>query len=829
MDNASLASRYVWLAVSLTHLGLFDARADTLQSLWSLTPDADRLYVTTANMERGIAYNPVSKNVLLVSRAGGPKVYVLDAATGDDGSAQLGEPRTLSPLDLNGENAIEGGTFTLNLVGAGADGAVYACNLATTLDSVRIYRWANDQTDTPVSVAYRGDPLAGIPSPGSGQDIRFGDAFAARGAGPATQLAQSARNGKYIVLYTTTDGVTFTHKTFVAPSTVAGKIGLGLAFGGGNTLWAKLNGNALQRLQFDLASGQLTLLNEVSTGIVGANLTGIGFDPVHQRLAAVDYVAHTLSVFDAADPAGLIAVGDPLPFPTANANVNGTGAVAVTSESVYALESNNGVLAVRIERSVVVDPPVIATQPAGATVYEGASHTFAVAAQGTPPFEYQWFFREAPLAGATSAQLTISPVTSADAGAYKVTVRNSAETVTSTPATLTVRAPLNTGVLQPLWTLAPGDRPYLTGDNAQRGLAWNPVSGNLLLASRSPSNVVAVLDAATGAEKHRLRTTGADDVPIFLGGTFAINLVGVADDGVVYVANLVTDASAAAFQIYRWDDDSADAVPTIASLPADLSIAERWGDTLDVRGKGATTQILLGARGISPQEGRKFAVLTTTDGYTFGGRVYPVDDLNSTAFGLGIAFGPGNTVFGTANGQPLVHVGFNPADGSAAVLHRYEAAQVPLAASFLGFDAAGNLLASVAMENPDNVLLYDLAEASSPALLDQRLIVPKQSNANGTGALDFGGNRLFVLDTNHGLRAFTVQPGGSPAVPGTLAEPAIAGGNFRFALGGSAGRDYLVQKTSDFRSWTEVGSFKAPATVSDPVGAGPTFYRAVAR
>ncbi|MBL9128793.1 MAG: hypothetical protein JNL97_14160, partial [Verrucomicrobiales bacterium] len=108
----------LWLlvVVSLFHAASGSSSADTLRQSWALAP-GDRPYVTGGNLERGIAYNPVSKNVLLLGRALGPTVYVLSSVDGSDGSETTGEPRALSPLDANGENAILGGTFTLNLVG----------------------------------------------------------------------------------------------------------------------------------------------------------------------------------------------------------------------------------------------------------------------------------------------------------------------------------------------------------------------------------------------------------------------------------------------------------------------------------------------------------------------------------------------------------------------------------------------------------------------------------------------------------------------------------------------------------------------------------------
>lgn len=804
------------------------ARADTVLPVWSLAPE-QRPYITTGNTERGLAFDPVSRQVLLLSRAGGPQVYLLDPATGADGSDSTGAARSLSLLDAAGESPISGGTFTLNLVGAADDGAIFACNLATSLGSVKIYRWAKANPESPIAVAYAGDPLEGITNPGAGQDIRFGDAFAVRGSGPNTQLLQTARNGKYILLYTTTDGEVFTPRTFTAAPEIAGKIGLGLAFGEGQTIWAKVNGSGLLRIQLNTDTGRASLLNTVPTTLVPGNVTAIGIDTTTKRLASLDYSAHTLSVFDLTDPLGLIRLGDPLPFPAANANGNGTGAVAIRGLDVFGLDTNNGLLGARIEKSVVADPPSIATQPSGGSVYEGGSFAFSVAVQGTPPFTYQWSFEGNPIPNARGSELALTSVTPAQAGAYSVEVSNSAGRVTSSPASLTVRPTLTAGILKPLWALRPGDRPYLGTDNTQRGVAWNPITGNVLLATRSPANALLVLDPLTGAEKHSLRITNDQDAPIFSGGTLPLNMAGVADDGTVYAANLVTDGSTAAFRLYRWDNDSPGTVPVALPDVAELAVAERWGDTLDIRGKGNTTQILLGARGVSPQEGAKFAILGTTDGFNFTAQIYPVPGVASSAFGLGIAFGPGNTVFGTANGQPLVQATFNPASGTAELTRTYAASQIPNAASFIAFQPSSSLLAACLLETPDNVLLYDLTDLDNPQALDQQLILPEQPNLNGTGSIDFGANRLFVLDTNHGLRAYEIVRNSAPSAP-TLSKPVLASGVFSFQLTGTAGKEYVVQRSSDLRTWTDLRTVTGTATLSDPNAPGAAaFYRALAR
>src|ERR1039458_9912386 len=89
----------------------------------------------------------------------------------------------------------------------------------------------------------------------------------------------------------------------------------------------------------------------------------------------------------------------------------------------------------------VLVPVGIATQPQSQAVVVGQSPTFSVSASGTAPFSYQWRFNGTSLAGATKSALTLSNVQSNKAGSYLLVAMNSAGSVTSGVATLTVYVP----------------------------------------------------------------------------------------------------------------------------------------------------------------------------------------------------------------------------------------------------------------------------------------------------------------------------------------------------------------------------------------------------
>jgi hypothetical protein len=83
--------------------------------------------------------------------------------------------------------------------------------------------------------------------------------------------------------------------------------------------------------------------------------------------------------------------------------------------------------------------PSITAQPASQTVTAGQTASFAVVAAGTAPLSYQWQKNGANIAGASSASYTTAATTTSDSGStFHAVVTNTAGTVTSAAATLTV-------------------------------------------------------------------------------------------------------------------------------------------------------------------------------------------------------------------------------------------------------------------------------------------------------------------------------------------------------------------------------------------------------
>lgn len=736
----------------LFFLSSASAQAQLLSNLWSILP-GDRPYVTTANNERGVAFNPATGKVLMVGRQGGVNVYVLDALTGDDGDTG-GGPRVLDT------SIVSGGTFALSMIGVGDDGVVYGANLSTstTVPNFKIYRWEDDDPTAVPTIAFEGDPAGTNELTGLSNNVqRWGDSLDVRGSGTNAMIVAASRNTTVVAVFTTEDGLTFRSTIITNAASAAGSSGV--AFGAANTLWLKLNGQPLRHVAFDLATGQSTFLHSFANPQFPNGVSPIAVNVASNWLGAI--------AFETPDNFRLYDISD-LTIPPAqldrkdlvdNANLNGVGSADFGSVGdtnlVFALDTNNGLLAYRIVPPPL-SAPVITVQPVNQTVLVGAAAaSFNVTVTGSTPLSYQWRFNDADIAGATKSSLSITNPQVSNAGNYSVAITNTIGSAISSNAVLTVELLVQSDALTELWRIAPGDRPYVNTDGTQRGIAFNPATTNVLLVSRTGGTNVYVLDGNTGAEKHRL--TVHVDPPVISGGTFALSMIGAADDGVVYAANLTTDSGTVQLAVYRWENDSSNAIPTVAYLGDPRNgnadpINRRFGDSFAVRGSGVNTQVLLGSR-----DGTVAAVLTTLDGLSFTATTIN-SDATAGDFGLGVTFGAGNSFWGKTIGRPLRLIDFDLAAGTGTTRFSFPANLFRSEVSPIGVNSASNWLAAVAIEIPDNLRLYDISSlANLPVLIDQRLFPADNENVNGTGSVSFIRDRLYAVDSNSGVLAYTVK------------------------------------------------------------------------
>jgi hypothetical protein len=759
---SSVAQKMSAWSIALTVAGFFGssvfAQLPTLvlSNKWTINA-SNRVDMANANnAERGIAINPVTGNVLLASRTGSNHIAVIKGADGSD----------LGSLD---NTIFSGGTLALMHVRVADDGAIYACNLsAGTASILKIYRWNSEQDGltNPAVVAFSQTPAP---------VARYGDSMDLRGAGTNTQIIMSGSSATVYGVFTTTDGTNFSMTEF--PSGLGGgELSKGIAFDGtNNALYGKISGSTiLHKLAIDFVNTNSTLITNITlsgdantVGVKFGSSNGVNFVSaiLTSTSTATNVTDHRLKVYTINNPSAPITSGDfGIPTPR-GVNGNISGDTDIGAGMIVGLDTDNGITALTINFASNV-PPSVLTQPVDQTnVLTGGYATFSVAANGTTPLSYQWKFNTTTvIPGATNQILTLTNLQAANAGSYSCMVTNVAGQTNSASAALALLPSVLSSAAVPLWSKSAGDLFFLQNDNTHRGFAYNPATGNLIVVSRTPTNGVHVLNGSTGAYVRSLDMSGLAGG----GGTFLVNLVGAGDDGAIYVANL--DTTGANYTIYRWADDSASTVASVAFGPSDPGVFDRIGDSFAVRGAGPNTQILAGSR-----NGTKVALFTTSDGQNFNANIVDVITEPAGLAGLGVAFGAGDTFWTKSSGVQFRHIFFDLVNGTNALLQTFATGQNT--SDTMGVDPVNDLLAGMALATPDNVELYDVHAvvnglAVEPTLIDQDFFKTDNVNGNGTGfvVFDVPGGRLFALDTNNGLLASKVvaRIKGVPVLPLTL-------------------------------------------------------------
>jgi hypothetical protein len=369
-------------------------------------------------------------------------------------------------------------------------------------------------------------------------------------------------------------------------------------------------------------------------------------------------------------------------------------------------------------------------------------------------------------------------------------------------------------------SLQPGDFPFDNGFN-QRGMAFDPVLTNV---------VVVDTHTGTGGSDHGVGhiyiLNGRTGQPVDdgFGGNLALNTNGiptiginqaypyapavVADDGVVYVCNQVNNSGNTPFMIYRWESSTSTNPPLIV-FSNNITPAQRYGTSIDIRGSGTGTQIIIGSLA-SGSSGTNVVIFTTTDGTNFDANVLGADVTNPN-FNDGVAFGVGNTFWGKQIGSTLRCFSFNLAAHTATTIRSFSATTFPdndnLGA--IAVNPSMNLLAAIeeaggnVSGGPERVRLYDISNFSNqpPALLDVQTFTPNNANATAPmGYLDFSGTNLYAHVINNGMLAFNIGLAPAPAPELTAVPPAtnqaVSGRTVTMTVAGFPSVHYQWQSNS---------------------------------
>lgn|GEM_PF-2165501 len=246
-------------------------------------------------------------------------------------------------------------------------------------------------------------------------------------------------------------------------------------------------------------------------------------------------------------------------------------------------------------------PPVISTQPQGATVTAGNTVTFTVVSTGSAPLSYQWSKNGSPISGATNPSLILAGVQTSSAADYTVVVSNSAGSATSNAATLVVNAAL----VAPSIDTAPQSTSVTAGNGVSFSVA---ASGSAPLAYQWNKDGVAISGATSSS--YAIAAAQASDAASYT----------------VVVTNTMGSATSTAAVLTV---SAASSAPIITVQPQSRSVAPGGNVTLSVTATGSSPLTYQWYAGSSPVSGANQATYSISNASASDAADYSVVVTNS--------------------------------------------------------------------------------------------------------------------------------------------------------------------------------------------------------
>ncbi len=780
---------------------------------------------------RGMTYDPVTGHLVFVDThtgSGGSQtmatnsaIYILDGNTG----------QILSALNTNGIINDTGGVGCVVTAAVADDGVIYVANQINnaTLGSFKIYRWPTANVNAPnfnevAQVAFSNKLEV---------SERLSQTIDIRGSGTNTQIivgtssVQSGDPGTNCWIFTTVDGTNFLQHRIYFPGITTANFNDGIAFGPGNTFFAKQVGKPLLVLSYDPVTYAGTVIKSFVASSPNdplLNISAITYDPATKLLGGLEEIGGTASggrgnvwLFDFSDPTNHApAVLSSRTFiPNFQKTTAPMGYLRFGGGKLYAHASNNGFLTSSVKSSALDVPSFTLDLPQTNKVPVTLSAHFEVQAVYDVT-NYQWYSNNVAIPGANTYYYDITNVQSSmNNSVFKVIAYNAASSITSTSCKLKVVNPTDFFHLTSLWTAVANTSTaatnYITsnggsGTPKERTIAYNAFSNQLLVVRGSATTpIVFVVDAATGTNLYTLNMS----TNVKGGQTLSLCGIGVADDGAVYACNVASDAT---FRIYRWADTGSNTLPQVIYGTNSASgqynpigdfvgnVFFRFGDNLAVHGSGVNTEIILDSQNST----KYFSVIRPVDdtmtnwnstGYllqnkqgSYGSESY------GTSIGRSLQFGASGTTstfwqkrYSTA-GAPVAQMSYTSGGGlSPLVLANFSLPMFTNGSIGLNFSlniaAAVNFVGGIGSANtsPDTLSYYDFSDPTQSVLLSQVALAGSNSgghtaNANAISQVIFGSNPttgsnyVFVINGNNGVNAYSLEGGSIPA-PKVLIQP----------------------------------------------------------
>ncbi len=229
--------------------------------------------------------------------------------------------------------------------------------------------------------------------------------------------------------------------------------------------------------------------------------------------------------------------------------------------------------------------PTITMAPADATVSVGQVATFSVVATGTAPLQYQWRRSGVAIPGGTTATLVTAPASLTDSGAkFSVVVANTAGTLTSAEATLTVQ---DTAVAPTIAT-APVNVIVNAGEQATFSVTAN----------------------GTQPLRYQWRRDGAT-IAGATGSTWTTPATVVQDTGSTFLVVVANSVGSVTSPSATLTVNPTVIAPVITLQPANVTVAEGQTATFSVTAAGTSPLSYQWLRGATPISGATGPAYTT--------------------------------------------------------------------------------------------------------------------------------------------------------------------------------------------------------------------------
>ena len=426
-------------------------------SAGTVTSSSATLAVTAAPVAPSISTQPVNQSVVVGQSA----TFTVSATGGGTIAYQWKKNGT----DISGATS---STYTKPATAIGDSGAVFTVVVSNAAGPVTSAEASLTVTATAVAPSITTQPAAQTVDPGKTAS------FSVEATGTSPLLYQWKLNGKDI-----SDATSSSYTTPAAAMADSGAAYSVVVSNGAGTVTS--SPASLTVTEAPVITTQPTAQTVTAGQTATFSVTATGTAPLgyQWKKGGTDISGATSSTY------------------TTDATVVGdSGAVftVVVSNSAGSTTSSNATLTVSAPVA-----PSIGTQPAAQSITAGVAATFTVTATGTAPFSYQWKKGSTVIPGATNSSYTTPAMGYAGNGAvYSVVVSNSAGSVTSSSATLTVSKSSTAQSYGYVANASDGlyDKTECVQDN-NTGLVWE---GKTASGSRAGGNKYTNYDSTTSLQ-----------------------------------------------------------------------------------------------------------------------------------------------------------------------------------------------------------------------------------------------------------------------------------------------------------------------------------------